>query len=226
MILHTFDAGLFKRQLDNLLKLQTKNVRTLKIAKNKNIYSSGDKSENVYFIESGQIKLLMFSPAGKECLPAIYSAGDIFGELCLARTGERQETAIAMNETVLKIIPCANFILLLHADSLLEGFIQYLVQRVSDQQDMINDLVTVDSEQRLAKTLLQLARRASRNDAPNLKFNYKITHEELSAMVGTTRPRVSKFMRRFREFGLIEMGADHFIRVKEKNLTDYLDQLN
>jgi CRP-like cAMP-binding protein len=38
----------------------------------------------VYFIESGQIKLLLLSPEGKECLLAIHSDGDIFGELCLA----------------------------------------------------------------------------------------------------------------------------------------------
>ena len=31
----------------------------------------------VYFIESGQIKLLMLSPEGKECLLAIYTSGDI-----------------------------------------------------------------------------------------------------------------------------------------------------
>ena len=37
----------------------------------------------VYYIESGQIKLFMLSPEGKECLLAIHSAGDIFGELTL-----------------------------------------------------------------------------------------------------------------------------------------------
>jgi CRP/FNR family cyclic AMP-dependent transcriptional regulator len=47
-----------------------------------------------YFIESEQIKLLMLSPEGRECLLAIHAAGDIFGELCLSGLGARLETAI------------------------------------------------------------------------------------------------------------------------------------
>ena len=63
----------------------------------------------VYFIESGQIKLLMLSADGKECLLAIHSGGDIFGELSLSGLGARLETATAMKATTLKQIPCAHF---------------------------------------------------------------------------------------------------------------------
>lgn len=42
----------------------------------------------------------------------------------------------------------------------------------------------------------------------------RITHEELAAMIGTTRPRISTFMRRFRELGLIEFSAERFLIVK------------
>jgi len=71
----------------------------------------------VYFIESGQIKLLMLSPGGKECLLAIHVAGDIFGELCLSGLGARLETAIAMEETIIKQIPCSNFFARLGRDA-------------------------------------------------------------------------------------------------------------
>ena len=76
----------------------------------------------VYFIESGQIKLLMLSPEGKECLLAIHSAGDIFGELCLSGSGARLETATAMEDTILKQIPASQILARLSRDSLLEGF--------------------------------------------------------------------------------------------------------
>lgn len=226
MIPHSPNADLFKLHFSESLKLLAKNTRTIKIAKNKNVYSSGDEDENVYFIERGQIKLLMFSPSGKECLLAIYSAGDVFGELCLAWSGERRETATAINETLLKIIPCSRFLLRLTADSLLEGFIKYLVVRIADQQEVINNLVTADSEQRLGKTLLRLVRRPGKKEPASLRLAYKITHEELSAMVGTTRPRISKFMRKFRDLGLILLDRDRFIVIKEQDLHDYLDQAN
>src|SRR6266571_222262 len=75
------------------------NLRTIRVASHQPIYVSGDSAEMVYFIESGQIKLLMLSPEGKECLLAIHTAGDIFGELCLAESKVRQETAIAMEDS-------------------------------------------------------------------------------------------------------------------------------
>jgi hypothetical protein len=44
-------------------------------------------------------------------------------------------------------------------------------------------------------------------------------------MVGTTRPRVSLFMQRFRNLGLIETNRDRFLVIKEKKLTEYLAQI-
>jgi len=41
---------------------------------------------------------------------------------------------------------------------LFEGFVRYLTVWVADQQQVIANLVTVDSEQRLGQTLLQLDR--------------------------------------------------------------------
>jgi hypothetical protein len=45
-------------------------------------------------------------------------------------------------------------------------------------------------------------------------------------MVGMTRPRISMFMQRFHNLGLIETNEDHFLIIKEKKLTDYLAQLS
>ncbi|MEZ4617439.1 MAG: helix-turn-helix domain-containing protein [Caldilineaceae bacterium] len=47
----------------------------------------------------------------------------------------------------------------------------------------------------------------------------RITHEELADRVGTTWPRISTFMRRFRELGLIEFSAEHFLIVQEVKLS-------
>ena len=67
---------------------------------------------------------------------------------------------------------------------------RYLAVRIADQQQVIANLVTVDSEQRLGKTLLQLARSMGKKDPRSFRIALKITHDELSEMVGTTRPRI------------------------------------
>lgn len=79
MIQQTPGADKFKEQLRNSLHRETQNSRAVKIARHTNVYSGGDKDENVYFIERGQIKLLILSSQGKECILAIHTTGDIFG---------------------------------------------------------------------------------------------------------------------------------------------------
>jgi CRP-like cAMP-binding protein len=207
------------------LQRETLNVRAVKIARHANVYTCGDQDEMVYFIESGQVKLLMLSSEGKECLLAIHTAGDIFGELCLSALGARMETATAMKPTTVKQIPSSQFFGRLSRDSLFEGFVRYLAVRIADQQQVIANLVTVDSEQRLGKTLLQLARTLGKKDPRSIRIELKISHEELSEMVGTTRPRISMFMQRFRNLGLIEMSTEHFLIIKENKLTAYLAQI-
>ena len=225
MIQQTPQADEFKQQLRDSLRRETLNSRAIKVARHINVYSCGDQDEMVYFIESGQIKLLMLSSEGKECLLAIHAAGDIFGELCLSKLGARLETATAMKSTTLKQIPSSQFFARLTRDSLFEGFVQYLAVRIADQQQVIANLVTVDSEQRLGKTLLQLARTMGKNDPRSIRIELRISHEELSEMVGTTRPRISMFMQRFRNLGLIEMSTEHFLIIKENKLTAYLAQI-
>jgi CRP/FNR family transcriptional regulator, cyclic AMP receptor protein len=225
MIQETPQAERFKQQLRDSLRQETQDSRAIKIAKHNHVYTCGDRAETIYFVESGQIKLLMLSPEGKECLLAIHTAGDIFGELCLSGLGARLETATAMEETNLKQIPCSSFFARLRRDLLFEGFVQYLAARIADQQQIIANLVTADSEQRLGKTLLQLARKLGKQDPRSIRIEHKISHEELSEMVGATRPRISKFMQRFRILGLIETSAEQFLIIKEKKLTDYLAQI-
>ena len=225
MIQETPEAERFKQQMRDSLQHETVKSRVVTIPRHTNVYTCGDQDEMVYFIESGQIKLLLLSPAGKECLLAIHSGGDIFGELCLSGLGARQETATAMKATKVKQIPCAQFFARLQKDSLFEGFVRYLAVRIADQQQVIANLVTVDSEQRLGKTLLQLARTLGKKDPRSIRIELKITHEELSGMVGTTRPRISLFMQRFRNLGLIETNSDHFLIIKEHKLIDYLAQI-
>jgi CRP-like cAMP-binding protein len=224
-IQQTPQADEFKQQLRDSLVRETMNTRAVKIARHANVYTCGDQDEMVYFVESGQIKLLMLSSHGKECLLAIHSAGDVFGELCLSGLGTRLETATAMKQTMLKQIPCAQFLGRLSHDSLFEGFVRYLAVRVADQQQVIANLVTVDSEQRLGQTLLQLARTMGKKDQQSTRIELKISHDELSEMVGTTRPRISLFIQRFRNLGLIEPNREHFLIIKENKLTDYLAQI-
>jgi CRP/FNR family cyclic AMP-dependent transcriptional regulator len=227
MIQQTPQAELIRRQLSDSLRHEFRDSRIVKIAKHNNVYTCGEVATcSIYLIESGQVKLLPLSREGKECIVAIHTAGDVFGESCLSGEGERVETATAMEETELRVISCPQFCDLLRSDSLLaRGFVRYLSVRVADQQEAIAHLVTDGCEHRLGTILLELARRLGKKDRRDLTIEHRISQEELSHMVGTTRPRVSEFMRRFRKLGLIETRAPNCLVVRDKNLSDYLNKL-
>ncbi len=222
MIQQTPESDRFKEQLRESLLNETRNSSAVKVGRHNHVYTIGEERETVYFIESGQIKLVFLSSEGKECMLAIHGSGDVFGELCLSGLGGRLETATAMKDSLLKEIPCSKFLGRLAKDSLLEGFVKYLTVRVADQQQVIANLVTVDSEQRLGKTLLQLARKLGKKDPRSIRIELRISHEELATMIGTTRPRISVFMQRFRNLGLIESSEEHHLIIKEGKLTAYL----
>jgi hypothetical protein len=99
----------------------------------------------------------------------------------------------------------------------LEGFTRYLSSRIADQQHVIANLVTVNSEQRLGQTLFQLAQTTGKKNPRSNGVELRISHEELSEMVGTTRPRISFFMQRFCHLGLIEKNKNRIFVIKEKN---------
>lgn len=209
--------GGFEDCLRSMLASESSAI-TRKIGKRRNIYAGGSPDENVYFLVSGQVKLVMHSPAGKECLLTIYRAGDFFGENCLSGI-PRSETATAMSETVIKRVTGARFLSLLKETGLVVSFIRYLAVRLSEQQQMITNLATVDCEHRLAAALLRLCCGTGQENS----LAQKISHQELAQMVGTTRPRVSEFMQKFRARGLIEMTPDSRILIRQRGLKQYLE---
>ena len=105
MIQQAPQSDQFKEQMQGSLLNETKNSSAINVGKHNHVYTVGDERETVYFIEKGQIKLVMVSSEGKECMLAIHGAGDVFGELCLSGLGGRLETATAMEDSSLKEIP-------------------------------------------------------------------------------------------------------------------------
>ena len=215
-------AEQFKNQLREWLERESRNAETISVAKHWNVYNVGDQDQTVYIVESGQIKLLMVSPDGRECLLDIYTAGDVFGELCPAGSGERLEIATAMVDSMLKRITCSNFRNFLGDHSLFDGFVQYLVVRIASQQEVIASLVTNDSEHRLGEALLMVARKLGKQHSHGIWIQPKITQEELSEMVGVTRPWISRLLEKFREHGLIDLSQKHALIIREEKLTAYL----
>ncbi|MFF2807703.1 Crp/Fnr family transcriptional regulator [Streptomyces sp. NPDC058000] len=212
----------FRARMHGVLYKDSVRASTVTVDRNQNAYSCGDQDRNVYYVESGQIKTVMFSRSGKECLLRIYTPGDLFGELC-SLGGVRAESATAMRDSIVRRVPYGQFLTALTEEGLVDAFINHLTRRLAEQQQSITHLVTVDSEQRLGEILLDLARKLGKGDRQRSRIEERITHEELSGMVGTTRSRVGHFLKHFRDVGLVEVTPESHLVVDQRRLAAYLE---
>ena len=195
---------------------------TRRVDAQETIYASGEADEFLYLIESGQVKVSMASAGGKDCLIAVYRTGELFGESCFAGAAKRFETATAMQPTVVRRVSRRDFVSEVEKAKAADAIMQHLATRMVERQWAVFDLVTLASERRLAKVLLDVAEKLGVPEGPYLRLDQKISHEELSQMVGTTRPRITAFMQKFRTLGIIET-AGRAISVHKQRTREYID---
>ena len=86
-----------------------------------------------------------------------------------------------------------------------ELFISHLLSRNSRVEEDLVDQLFNSSEKRLARTLLLLAN-FGKEGRPE-PIIAKVSQVTLAEMIGTTRSRVSFFMNKFRELGLIDYNG-------------------
>ncbi|MGA2194777.1 MAG: Crp/Fnr family transcriptional regulator [Bryobacteraceae bacterium] len=173
---------------------------------NDRIFLQGDAANAVFYIKEGKVKLTVLSKQGKEAVVAILGPGDFFGEGCLAGQPVRMGTAVSMSMCSITKLEKADVIRALHEEpSFSEMFVAHLLSRnVRIEEDLVDQLFN-SSEKRLARVLLLLAN-FGKEGTPQTVIP-KISQETLAEIVGTTRPRVSFFMNRFRKLGFIDYNG-------------------
>jgi len=171
--------------------------------KSQKIFSQGDPTTKVMYVQQGGVKLSVVNEVGKEAILAMLGPGDFFGEGGMAGQPVRMATATAITPTTLLVIEKDEMIRVLHAEhAFSDRFVSYMLSRnIRIEEDLIDQLFN-SSEKRLARTLLLIAR-YGKEDTPDGLLP-KVSQETLAEMIGTTRPRVNFFMNKFRRLGFIQ----------------------
>ena len=171
------------------------------------IFSQGDPADAVFYLQGGTVKLAVTSEQGKEAVVGMLKAGDFFGEGCLIAQPLRLATASAMTQSKVTRIAKADMVQVLKREPLLaEVFTTHLLMRNSRVEEDLVDQLFNSSEKRLARTLLLLANFGK--DGRSEPIATRVSQETLAEMIGTTRPRVSFFMNKFRKLGFIEYNGN------------------
>ena len=192
--------------------------KTLSLPKNQMVFSQGDSSDAVFYIQKGRVRLSVVSKKGKEATIGVLNDGSFFGEGCLAGQPLRMCSATAMTDCTLMRIDKKSMMEVLHREhAFSDMFVAYLLTRnIRYEEDLVDQLFN-SSEKRLARILLLLAH-FGKDGKPEVAIP-KISQESLAEMVGTTRGRVNFFMNRFRKLGFIDYHAGDALQVHSSLLS-------
>jgi CRP-like cAMP-binding protein len=180
------------------------------------VFSQGDASDSVMYLQEGVVKLSVLSRSGREAVVAMLETGAFFGESALAGKPVRYEAATAMTAATVLIIPKDQMSRLLREQrDFSDRFIAHTLSRNIRLEEDVVDRLFNSSEKRLARALLLLADCAKAGKTHRVLP--RISQQTLAEMVGTTRPRVNFFMNKFKKLGYIECGSG--LKVNDSLLT-------
>ena len=174
---------------------------------NEIVYSQGDPAEGVFYTLQGKIKVTALSDSGKQAVLALLGAGEFVGHNILAGATRRTSSITTITDCSLTRLDRTVMEHMLQLEpKFSEFFIAFLLRRAKRMQDDVVDLLFNSSEKRLARVLLLLADFGQ--DESSEAVIPQISQEMLADMIGTTRPRVSFFMNKFRRLGFIDYDGD------------------
>jgi CRP/FNR family cyclic AMP-dependent transcriptional regulator len=162
------------------------------------VFSQGDTSNAVFYIQSGKVNLTVVSMSGKEAVIAHLPEASFFGEGSLGGEPLRISSASALQaSTIVRIENRAMLGLLRREPEFAQHFREHLLSRTIRMQADLVDHLFNSSEKRLARLLMMMANFGQKSKP--IPVIAKISQETLADMIGTTRSRVSFFLNRFRD---------------------------
>jgi CRP/FNR family cyclic AMP-dependent transcriptional regulator len=182
------------------------------------VFSQGEPADSVFYIESGTVKLTAVTTR-KKAIIAILQRSSFFGEGCLAGQALRICTARSIGQSNVVRLQKESMVRTLKRDpQFARLFAGYLLSRVVRIEEDLIDQFFNFSERRLARVLLLFGEitKESKSDSP-----LKVSQSTLAEMVGTTRPRVSKFMNDFKKKGLVSYNGG--LKINSKLVIAFLE---
>jgi CRP/FNR family transcriptional regulator, cyclic AMP receptor protein len=164
------------------------------------IFAQGDTADALFHIQSGTVKLTVVSTR-KKAIIAFLQHGSFFGEGCLGGQSLRICTARSVGHSSITPLDKRSTVRTLKRDPKFATlFVEYLLARIIRIEEDLVDQFFNFSERRLTRVLLLLGQviKESKPDS-----HLKVSQGTLAEMVGTTRARVSKFMKGFKKKGFV-----------------------
>jgi len=204
------------REMSNLAKL-SEDRKSRRYKKKNNIYLEGDVPVAIYYINFGKIKTFKTNREGKEFITGLYGAGEFIGYIDHLKGSSFSESAMAMEDSEISIIPKQDFLQLIYNNrDVSTQFIKMLSDNITDMEEQLLHLAYNSVRQRVAEALLTLRKKAE--DLSQNPDTLHISREDLANMVGTAPESVIRTLSDFKDERIIEINSGKILMVDPERL--------
>ena len=182
------------------------------------IYMEGDEPNGIVFINKGKVKTFKTNEDGKEFITSIQNEGDFIGYIDLIENTEYRESAEALEEAEICIIPKQDFFSLLYSNrDVAAKFIKLLSNNLQEMEEKLINLAYNSVRKRVADALISLQYLFVHHGDKSPVFS--VSREDLASMVGTATESVIRTLSDFKEEKLIDIRDKNIYILNPDKLT-------
>ena len=188
-----------------------------KYKKKQVIYTESNHPIQLYYVLKGKVKTYKSNDDGKELVTELYSEGDFLGHVALLQGGLYKETAEAIDECELALIPKKEFEdLLKNSREVTKKFISLLAKNISEKESHLLNLAYNSLRKKVADALVALKNKY--HFSTEEKFKIDISRENLATIAGTATESLIRTLSDFKSEKLIEIKDGYITITNEKKL--------
>lgn len=163
------------------------------------IFREGENPRWLYFVESGKVKVFKTSDDGRELIVKVAQEGDFLGFLALFSENTYPESAAALEDCTIKLVPRQDFVALVFGNRDVNArFIKMLAGHIAEREQQLIELAYNSVRKRTATTLAHLCDQSGVTELHLLR-------EDLAALAGTAKETLIRTLTDFKNEGMIEI---------------------
>ncbi|GLK69022.1 Crp/Fnr family transcriptional regulator [Hansschlegelia plantiphila] len=195
--------------------------REIAIPAGEAIFTQGDRHQGIFIIEHGRARVFYSAPSGREITLAYWTPGHFIGGPQISGEGVHLWSGAAVDDCrVLALSGPALLQLITQLPNFALCLIEGLAAKGRSYTAMAQMLGTRSVIERLAQFLLNLGELSGVADGAAIMVPRKITHDQIAAMVGSTRQWVTMMLRRFQKEGVVSIDARGIRIARPERLRD------
>jgi CRP/FNR family transcriptional regulator, cyclic AMP receptor protein len=206
----------------NALELLTENCNSNKYKKKQAIYTEGNHPNRLYYVLNGKVKTYKSNDDGKELVTGLYTTGDFLGYIALLEGTAYKDTAEALEEAELAVIPREDFDELINKNAgVANRFIRLLAKNISEKEEHLLGIAYNSLRKKVAEALLLMQKKFSQPQ--DTDFVIDINRESLATIAGTATESLIRTLSDFRSEKLVDIKEGGIVILNQKKLEQLIN---